>query len=206
MLNEMFTCEVPHGAGYRTIESVAPEWSWLDTVVASMIQQSPASRPDSIDAVKRQFVARRQDFVLRQKLSQLSRVVVSAEEEDDPLVSDAPRIVDFEWSGGSLTLVLSRAVNREWVDALIQGHREAVLGKGPERFQFNGNRATVAARDSDVQRIIDYFKGWIPPATQIYGEQRASQRRLAAERERARLQSEQEELERQRRLREDIRL
>ena len=206
MLNEILTGQVPHGTGYKTVSSVASEFSWVDDIVASMIQQNPDSRPESIDAVKRQFVARRQDFVVRQRLSQLSQAVVSVGEEGDLLVSDPPRIVDFEWNGSSLTLILSRAVNPEWAQALSKGHREAVLGKGPEVFQFNGNRATVAAQQSDVQRIIDYFKSWIPPATEIYRDQRARQRREAAERERSRLRREQEELERQRRLREEIRL
>jgi len=156
--------------------------------------------------VKRQFVARRQDFVVRQRLSQLSQAVVAVGEEDDPLVSDPPRIVDFEWNSGSLTLILSRAVNPEWVQALIKGHREAIWGKGPEVFQFNGSRATVSAQYSEVQQIIDYFKRWIPPATQIYRDRRAHQRQEATERKRLRLRSEQEELERQRRLREEIRL
>lgn len=206
MLNEMFTGEVPHGAGFKTIASVAPDGAWIDDIVDSMIQQSPASRPESIDAVKLQFVARRQDFVVRQRLSQISQAVVVVGEEDDPLVSDPPRIVNFEWSGGSLTLILSRAVNSDWVQALIDGRREAVWGKGPDVFQFNGNRASVSAQHSDVQRIIDYFKSWIPPATEIYRERRARRRQEAAERERARLQREQEELERQRCLREEIRL
>jgi len=206
MLNEMFTGEVPHGAGYKTVGSVAPDWAWVDDIVASMIQQNPAGRPESIDAVKRQFVARRNDFVVRQRLSQISQAVIPDGEEDDPLLSDPPRIVDFDWSAGTLTLILSRAVNPDWVRALVEGHREAVLGKGPEVFQFTGTRATVSAQYSDVQRIIDYFKSWISPATEIYRQRRARQRAEAAERERSQLRSEQDELERQRRLRQEIRL
>jgi len=206
ILNEMFTGAVPHGTGFKTIASLAPEWAWIDDVVASMIQQNPTNRPESIDAVKRQFVARRQDFVVRQRLSQISQAVVAVEDEDDPLVSDPPRIVNFEWAGGSLTLILSRTVNPEWVQALIKGFRGAVWGKEPYVFQFAGNRATVSAQDSEVQRIIDYFRSWIPPATDIYRERRAQLRQEAAERERAQLRREEEELERQRRLRQEIRL
>lgn len=206
MLNEIFTGEVPHGAGYRTVASVAPELSWVDEVVAAMIQQNPASRPDSVDAVKRHFVARRQDYITRQRLSNISGAVVAVGDEDDPLVNDPPRIVDFEWSSGTLSLILSRAVSTDWVQALIKGHREAVWGKGPEAFQFNGNRATIPAQHSEVQRLVDYFKSWIPPATHIYSAYRVRQRNEAAERERTQLRREQEELERQRRLREEIRL
>lgn len=57
-----------------------------------------------------------------------------------------------------------------------------------------------------MQRIIDYFKNWIPPATQIYRDRLAHQRKEAAERERSRLRSEQEELQRQQQLRQQIRL
>ena len=207
MLNEMLTGEVPYGAGFKTVASVLPEFAWIDDVVAEMIQQDPANRLACVDAVKRAFVARSQDFVTRQRLSQLQNAVIPVGDEDDPLALDPPRVQDFDWQNGQLTLILTRPVNPEWVQALLNmGSHTAVWGKGPETFTFTGTQATVSADASDVQRIIDYFRGWLPPATQVYRDRRQRQRREAAEHERARLRSEQEELERRRRLRETIRL
>jgi serine/threonine protein kinase len=207
MLNEMLTGEVPYGAGFKTVASVLPDFAWIDDVVGQMIQQDPSNRLASVDAVKCAFVARRQDFVTRQRLSQLRDVVVPVGEEDDPLVLDPPRLMDFDWQNGRLTLILSRAVNGDWVQALLNmGGHTAVWGKGPETFAFNGTRASVSADASDVQRIIDYFRGWLPQATEVYRDGRARQRREAAQREQDRLRSEHEELERRRRLRETVRL
>jgi len=207
MLNELFTGEVPHGEGYKTVASDFSDYAWVDEVVAEMIQQDPAKRPASIDAVKRQFLARQQDFVTRQRLSQIQNIVIPVGEEDDPLALDPPQIVDFEWEKGQLTLILSRPVNRDWVQAFLNmGSYASVLGVGPGAFSINDNRASVSAQSSDVQRIINYFKEWLPRATQVYRERRQAQREKVAERERANLRAEQEEIERRRRLRENIRL
>jgi hypothetical protein len=156
--------------------------------------------------VKRQFIANRQEYTERQRLSELSRTVIPVGEEDDPLALAPLCIKDFEWKDNVLTLILSQPVNSEWHEALIKGHREAVWGKGPDRFRINGDRAYVQAEDSDIQRIIDYFKQWIGPATEIYRNRRANERRQRAEAERARLHREQEEITRQQRLRAEIRL
>lgn len=207
MLNEIFTGEVPYGAGFKTVASVSADYAWVDEVVAEMIQQDPARRPASIDAVKRQFIARQQDFVTRQRLSQIQNAVVPVADEDDPLALEPPRVIDFDWQNGVLTLMLSRPVNPEWVQALLNmGDYTSLSGKGPETFSFAGSRASVAARESDVQPVIDYFKPWLPRATQVYRERRQRQRREAAEREKSRLSAEREELERRHRLRDTIRL
>lgn len=207
MLNEMFTGEVPHGAGFKTVASVAPEYAWVDEVVVELLQQDPGKRPASVDAVKQQFIAKRQEFVIRQRLSSISQTVILAGDEDDPLALSPPRLVDFEWENGRLTLVLDRPVNPQWVQALQNmGSRTSLLGKGPEVFSFGGNRASVAARESEVQHVIEYFKGWLPSATTGYRDARARERAKAAEREEQRLRAEQEELERRQRLRSSIKI
>ena len=48
ILNEMFTHEVPQGSGYKTIASIAPEYSYLDEIVDKIIRQIPDERLNSI--------------------------------------------------------------------------------------------------------------------------------------------------------------
>lgn len=207
MLNEIFTGEVPFGTGFKTVASVAPDYEWIDDIVNEMIQWDPEKRPSSIDLVKSHFLARRQDFVTKQRLSQIRSAVVPVGEEDDPLALDPPRVVDFDWDRGKLTLILDRPVNDGWVSAIRgMGDHTALWNKGPETFSFDRDRASVSARESEVQPVIDYFKQWLPRATQVYRERRERQRREAAERERSILRAEQEELERRQRIRERIRL
>ena len=128
-------------------------------------------------------------------------------EEDDPLILDPPKIVDYDWENGNLTLILSRPVNQEWVVALQKmGSYTSVYGKGPQAFTFAGDRAHVTAPDSQVQNVINHFKDWIPKATHVYRERRIRQRRQMEESERAQLLKEEEELQRRQKLRENIRL
>jgi hypothetical protein len=58
----------------------------------------------------------------------------------------------------------------------------------------------------DVQRVIDYFKSWLPAVTERYGSILAQDRQRAEDTQRAALRAEQQELERQKRLRAMIRL
>ena len=52
ILNEMFTREVPHGTDYKIIGSVAPQYAYLDDLVAEMLRQSADARPATIDIIK----------------------------------------------------------------------------------------------------------------------------------------------------------
>jgi eukaryotic-like serine/threonine-protein kinase len=207
MLNEFFTGQVPHGTRFKTVASVAPEYAWIDDLVDRMIEQDPQRRLPSIDEVKQQFMARQQDYVTRQRLSQIQNTVISVGEEDDPLAIEPPTVVDFAWENGLLALILSRKVNDGWIHALHNiGNHEAVWNKDPQMFRFVGNRASIAAEASDVQRIIDYFKTWLPRATEVYRRTREKGRHEKAEAERRRLEAEQQELERRRRLRAQIKI
>jgi hypothetical protein len=70
------------------------------------------------------------------------------------------------------------------------GDHSAILGKGPEEFEFRENRAVIPARESEVEQLINHFKDWIPKANKRYEElarqeiveqQAKEQRRLQAE-------------------------
>jgi serine/threonine protein kinase len=53
ILNEMFTGDVPQGAGFRRIANVAPKYSYLDPAIDLMVQQIPENRPESISHIRR---------------------------------------------------------------------------------------------------------------------------------------------------------
>ncbi len=207
LLNELFTGTVPHGTAYRTIAESFPDYAWLDALVESMLRQQPDHRPGSIDVVKRALIAHKQDYVIRQRLDELKKAVVPTTAVTDPLADAPPTIVDFEWAKGQLTLILSQRISGHWVQALQNmGSYSSVWGKGPEVFTFSENRARISAAEHEVQDIINHFKDWLPRATAKYREILERERRDAEERQRAQLRAEQEELERQRRMRQAIRL
>lgn len=207
ILHEMFTGEVPQGSDHKTIRSVAPEYSYLDDLVSAMRRQYPSARPESIEVIKRELIGRRQQFVTLQRISELKQTVVPVTDLDDPLIADPARIVSFDWDRGTLTLFLQQPVNAKWIQALYSmGSYSSVMGKGPENFSFSGNNAVIAAREDQVQPIINYFKQWLPMANRKYEEILKREKAEAEQRQRRELQAEIEEQERRQRILRSIKL
>jgi serine/threonine protein kinase len=208
ILNEMFTGKVPHGTGYKTISSVAPDYGYLDEIVSAMLRQSAEERPASIDMVKQQLIGRKQEFITRQRLSELKQTVVPVTDLDDPLIIDPPQLVNFEYERGVLYLFLKRPVNDKWVFALrnMRSSYSSLMGKGPEQFHFSGDTASIRAAEHDVQQIIDYFKMWLPIANREYKQTILREQREEEERQRQELQKEIEEQERRQRVRANVRI
>jgi serine/threonine protein kinase len=191
ILNEMFTGEVPSGTGYKTIAKVASDYEYLDSMVEEMMRQSPQDRIDSIEKIKNQLIGRKNEFITRQKISNLKDTVVPVTELDDPLIADPPRLVNVDWDRGTLTLFFQRPVNEKWIRALQNmGSHTSLLGKGPEAFKIGGDVAVIDATESQVQKIIDYFNSWLPVANRVYEE------RIRRDKEEAE-QKHRKELERQ---------
>jgi hypothetical protein len=147
------------------------------------------------------------EFTTRQRISQLKETVVPANDIDDPLIVDPPRLIDFDWEHGGLTLVLSRPVNETWIWALHNmGGHTAVVGKGPESFSIGGNKAMIDAEEASVQRIIDYFKQWLPQTNRVYEERIRQDLRRQEEQQRRELKRQIEEQEARARVLKNIRL
>lgn len=102
ILNELFTGMIPYGTEYKTISSVAPDHSYLDEIVAAMLRQSVEERPDSIDRIKQQLIGRKQEFITRQRISELKQTVVPITDLDDPLIIDPPQLIEVDYQLGSL--------------------------------------------------------------------------------------------------------
>jgi serine/threonine protein kinase len=207
MLNELFTGRIPHGTDYKTIGAVAPDYAYLDDLVAEMLRQDPSGRPPTIEHVKNQLIARGSVFVEKQRLDSLRRTVVSTKEVTDPLISDPPQLVGAQWDGANLTLTLSQSVNPRWVWALQNmGSYSSVWGKDPASFRISGKEAVVAAEAREVQQIIDHFKNWLPQANSVYAEKIRDDARRAEEEERRRLRSQVAAAELRARVNETIRI
>lgn len=196
ILNEMFTGQVPHGTGYRTISQVAPQHAYLDDLVGRMLCQAPEDRFGSIEEIKQQLIGRKNEFVSRQRLSELKETVVPATEIDDPLVADPPRLVRVDWNDRNLELFLSRPVTSEWVTAFRNMRSyQSLSGKRPGDFAVKGAKAVVTASEEEVQAVVNTFKEWLPVATQIYRDTVLQERKQeeATKRQQFERQIEQEE-------------
>lgn len=199
ILNELFTGEVPHGSGFRSIQSVAPEFAYLDGVVEKMIQWSPGNRPNTIGEIKDVLVGHRNAFVARQRLDEARKDVVTTEEPPQFLPL---KRVDVDWNQGRLTFMLDRNPPPGWVDCFIHPrfNHSQVLGAGPNYFKFFNNEARVRAEERDVVQIAQHFDQYVDMANRSYQDAIAQEakaaevakreelrQRIAAEEQRARV-------------------
>lgn len=207
ILNEMFTGEIPSGTRYKTITEVAPEYEYLDAIVEGMLRQSPQDRPDSIEKIKMQLIGRKNEFVTRQKVSQLKGKVIPVTELDDPFISDPLRLVGADWDKNVLTLEFQHPVSKEWIGALQNmGSYESILGKGPEAFKFRDNKAVISSSEQEVQKIIDFFSRWLPKANAVYERNMRRSKEQEEERQRRELERQIEEQEARQRVLRNIKL
>jgi serine/threonine protein kinase len=193
ILNEMFTGEIPQGTSFKTISSVAPDHAYLDDLVNRMMHQDPSQRP-SIVEVKRDLLARREQFISLQKIHQLTKQVVPETVVDDPLVIKPIQLANVDYAEGRLVFELSSSPNVKWINEFHQqGNVTSFLGRGPGVVTFHGVHASIDVSGLSEQNIpnqVGYFKSWIANANLLYAhriereakeEWRARQKLLDAE-------------------------
>ena len=194
MLNEMLTGEVAHGAGYRTIGSIAPGLAYLDEIVERMIQQDPAKRPASIAEVKSQLIARGNHFVAQQKLDELRRTVVPVSEITDPMVNDPPQLIGVDYRDRHLVFKLSKSISREWSDAFRTGEGARYIpGHGPRDIAMEGDTLRVRALPGQEQLLVDMFKEYVAAANRVYERTIRQRLETAQQEERNRLRQQAKE-------------
>ena len=191
ILNEMFTREVPHGTAYKLIGSVAPQYAYLDDLIAQMLCQSPDARPATIDIIKLDLMKRGNEFIARQRASQLKQTVVPVSDIDDPLVVDPVRITDVDWNDNVLTFKFQHVITQAWQRAFLNmGGYEALQGSGPENFTFNKNRGYVKVSANSAPKVVEQFKQWLPNINRAYEYSLRLEKQRAEVAERKKLQEE----------------
>jgi serine/threonine protein kinase len=208
ILYEMFTGMLLQGTGHRPIASVAAQYAYVDNVVEGMVRQLPEDRFASIDIVKQRLIAYKNDFVSRQRLSELTSTVIPQSEIDDPLVIEPVTLLGIDdYKEGKLILRLSQSVTQEWVQVFYEAHhRQTLRGGNPSDFSFSGNSVIKIADEDSAQRIVDYFKGYLSTANEAYKNHVLRKQHQREEEERQRLQAQVEEEERSQRILKNIRI
>lgn len=172
ILNELFTGEVPQGAGFRMVKDVNGSYSYLDDLIQVMIQNSPQNRPDSIETVKKELIGRRQAFVALQRYDAAAKQVVPSSKPTDfqPLA-----LVSFDYDKGTLLFKLNRNVPPGWAQEFHQprsGH-SSIMGYGPERFHISGNTIAIGVREDErlIQNLVNHTKNYVAAANRGYEQQ-----------------------------------
>ncbi|MGB9244365.1 MAG: hypothetical protein WCC03_13505 [Candidatus Acidiferrales bacterium] len=187
ILNEMFTGAVPQGTAFRRVSDVAPDFGYLDGLIELMLRQDPSQRPP-IGDVKRELIARGNEFLSLQRLNALKSEVVPETEVDDPIIRNPICLAGVDYGEGALVFELSAPPPPNWIAAFQhpKASYSSLQGAGPEYFRFQGQYARVGLRPgAPAQRLVDYVKSYIELANRRYSEiVRAQQsKRLAEERE-----------------------
>jgi len=189
ILYETFTGNLLQGTNYQKIANVAREYEYLDDLVDLMVRQLPTERPPSIDNIKQQLIARKNEFVSRQKLSQLKKEVVPTVEVDDPLVSDPIRLVSVDYQDGNLIFILSRPVNRGWIDSFQQLDNYAIIsGMELSNFVFSEDKVIIRANEREAYRLPELFKEYLAKANLGYRKRVEATQRQREDAERKRLE------------------
>ena len=169
ILAEMYTKEVPHGADPVTIASVAPDYAYLDEISNSMRQNSPDKRPASIAAIKNLLIARGNEFVQQQKLDALRKTVIPIGVMSDALINNPIALEDVDYENGYLIFTISQSPNGKWLHHFHNmGSFGAIMGSGPEYFNFNRNKASVPVTESAAQMVVNHFKNYLQRTNMLY--------------------------------------
>jgi serine/threonine protein kinase len=198
ILNEMFSGAVPQGTGFQKVSEVSPDHGYLDELIDLMLRQDPAARP-SIEVVKRELIARGNEYISVQRLNSLKSQVIPDTEVDDPIIRGPIAIADTDFQGGHLVFKLTAAPPAKWITAFQNPGKgfQFYQGAGPANFTFRQNEASVPLGvGMSALRLAEYAKSYVRLANERYTEiiVAENQNRLRQERERHRKKIAEEEL------------
>jgi serine/threonine protein kinase len=197
ILNEMFSRAVPQGTSFLRVSEFAPDYGYLDELIDLMLRQDPAARP-TVEALKRELIARGNEFLSVQRLNSLKSQVIPETDVDDPLIRTPIEIAETDYRDGHLGFKLTAAPPPKAIMAFQNPtkSRQFYPGAGPESFTFRHNEAFVRLGDGmSASRLAEYAKSYVRLANEQYKETIVAehQYRLTKDRERHRKKIEEEE-------------
>ena len=199
ILNELFTNFAPQGAVYKTIASVASQYSYLDQLVDRMIQQDPSARFSTLEEVKKELIARGNEFVVFQQLRAKEQQVVPVSAVPETLPTT---IMNVDWQRDRLTIWISKVPEPGWVQRFQQPRETfaSISGAHPSQIQFSSDQASMHVDERNVQTVIDYFKQYLAMADRGYRSDLEQEAKIREQELRQQLAREKEEIERKARV------
>ncbi len=169
ILNQMFTGQVPQGTEFAKIETVAPNFAYLDPLVDLMLRHDVMRRASDVAQVKVELRNRGNEFISLQRLNAAKSEVITEADIDDPIFTNPINVTDIDYIGTNLIFTLSAVPPEKW-KAAFNGIRnfEGVWGKGPSVFGFQRNEALIQATDSEAPLIAGYMDDYIKKANMGY--------------------------------------
>jgi serine/threonine protein kinase len=185
MLQEMFTGKAPGAGDQLKIGDVAPNFAYLEWTVKRMTNPEPDRRP-SVAEVKRELIARGNEFLSLQRLNALKTEIILETEVDDPILRQPITIQSIDFRDETLYLTLSIVPPADWVVAFHESDsRSPANMPGPDRFVFLGKLVHLRlTRGYDPEELLEHAKLYVDAANRLYAEAATANRRQALDRER----------------------
>jgi hypothetical protein len=155
-----------------------------------MIQQNPEARFGTIEEIKKELIARRNEFVAFQELDRQRREVIPA---STPQAFEPIKLMAIDdWDNGYLTLQLNRAPEPGWVLRFHSPHGgyNSIAGAQTTDFGFQADKASIRAAESSAQVFVDYFKRYLEMANHGYEQDLKSRAKQQEIEKREKLQQE----------------
>lgn len=170
LLNEMFTGDVPHGVGHKTIATVSPAHAFLDEVVGRMMQQSPANRYQSIEEIKGDLQIKGQVAISLQKVNEIKKIIVpDSDVSDHPLVANPVKIISVDHNGVRLVCKLNHHVPSNWQHVFQNGGANTWTSMHHwDMVNFNGDTImmdTPIDYAAEAKGLVDQ---WIKNTNNLY--------------------------------------
>jgi serine/threonine-protein kinase len=185
MLREMFTGSAAMGPGELDVADVAGEYAYLDWTIQRMMHPEPERRL-TVAEVKRELIARGNEFLCLQRLNALKNEILLETEIDDPLLRTPIAVHSVDFRADTLYLTLNQVPPPDWIAAFQgAGRPSALTGHAPGRFVVMGRLTHLpVVRGGDPQQLLDQAKGYVAAANHAYAEWAISKHRANLERER----------------------
>lgn len=174
ILNEMFTKEIPQATGYTTIESVNPEYAFLDEVFAQLFKQNPNDRLYPIEKILSEMKLLAENYQRDKEKLRLQSVI---NEVIDPGKFNA-LVTQKEYRNGNLIFVFNQNIPDDWYGLITNGSFSHTAMMGYETNHLKrGARNELCMRlrgdedESTLKRIIQYFNEWVSMVNVLYSNQ-----------------------------------
>lgn len=185
ILNEMFTGEIPQAADHKRIESVNPDYKYLDDLFDQLYKQEPEDRlyPEVLIFSELKVLAEQyQREAEKERLKAVINEVVEPEKFD-------PSIQNIEFKNGYLHFTFDTVLPDDWFQFLRNGTYSHSWSLGYETTNLrknSKNEISMPIRGSEskdtIKSLVSNVRDWAATVSREYSQ--AAKRQAIAEQRR----------------------
>ncbi len=169
IVNEAFTKSVIQGTGYRRISEVAPDYSYLDTIIEKLVQQDSSKRFNDVPSVIRELAAQRLAAGAQAEIQHIAaRTPPKPPGAEGNCDIRLEQVLDFDSSAGWIEVRLNQEIPDGWMNWFQNPNSHTyTMSFQPQMVTMRNPQIMVipARSEREAQQNIDRVKEWIPLAS-----------------------------------------